>query len=103
MVEQVPARFLWLAAGFTVWAVAFVVIYTIQALGCAYGWSFAFHRGLLVAAFAAHVALILWMILRAPRGRERRFLSDVTLWTLWAALVATVFTYAPAFFVSACI
>jgi hypothetical protein len=103
MTEALPARFLWLAAGFTVWAAAFVVIYTIQALGCAYDWPLLAHRGLLAAALAAHLAVIAAMIAKAPRGRETGFLSAVTIWTLWAALVATVVTYGPALVLTACV
>jgi hypothetical protein len=103
MTEPVPVRMLWLVAGFTLWSTAFIALYTIQALGCAYGWSLLFHRGLLFAVLGLHLAAIAWLIVRAPRDGERRFLSDVTVFTLWAALVATVVTYGPALFLTACL
>jgi hypothetical protein len=103
MTEPVPARMLWLVAGFTVWASAFIALYTIQALGCAFDWPFAVHRGVLGAVFAAHLAAIAWLIAKAPREPGREFLSAVTHFTLWAALVSTVVTYGPALLLRACL
>jgi hypothetical protein len=101
--EATPARYLWLAAGFTIWAVAFVVLYTIQALGCAFDWPLLAHRGALALALAAHLAGLAGLVARARRGEAGDFLHVVTLWTLWAALVSTALTYAPALFLTACV
>src|SRR5690606_26328188 len=39
-----------LVAGFTVWSVAFVVLYGLQAIGCAFGWG-DWHRPILIGAY----------------------------------------------------
>lgn len=103
MTEPVPARMLWLVAGFTLWATAFIALYTIQAVGCAFAWPDLLHRGALGVALAVHLLAIGGLIVKAPRGPERRFLASVTLFTLWAALVATVVTYGPALVLTICI
>jgi hypothetical protein len=103
MTEPVPARMLWLVTGFTVWATAFIALYTIQAVGCAFEWPFAVHRGVLGAVLAAHLAVIAWLIAKAPRDPGREFLSTVAVFTLWAALVSTVVTYGPALLLRACL
>jgi hypothetical protein len=101
--EPVPARMLWLVAGFTLWSTAFIALYTIQALGCAFDWPPVLHRGLLGVVFAGHLVAIALLIVKAPRGPEQAFLSTVTLFTLWAALVSTVLTYGPALALTACL
>jgi heme A synthase len=102
MTEPAPPRLLWLASGFVVWSSAFLALYGLQALGCAYRWPDLVHRGALFALFAAHLVAI-GLILRQVRRRPKaRFLDTVTLWALWAALVSTVLNYAPALALTAC-
>ncbi|MFD1911538.1 hypothetical protein [Halodurantibacterium flavum] len=100
MIER-PARYLWLVVGFGLWATALTVIYSYHAVGCAYGWSpFALRAGI-GAVLLAHVVVIWWLI-RRWRGAEG-FLATLTQWSLVAALVATVFSYAPLVVLTTCL
>jgi hypothetical protein len=101
--EPVPVHMLWLAAGFVLWSSAFIALYGIQAVGCAYDWPLVLHRAALGLVLVAHLAALGLLIAKAPRERERQFLADVTVWTLWAALAATVLTYSPALALTACL
>jgi hypothetical protein len=101
--EPVPLRVLWLAAGFAVWASAFIVLYGLQAIGCAYAWPALVFRLVLGVVLAAHLAALALMIRHTRRRPRERFLDTVTHWTLWAALVSTVVTFVPALALTACI
>lgn len=106
---------LWrLIAGFGVWASALIWIYAINGVGCAMGWEAA-QRPVLAAALAVHVLALLALI--APlrrghdggpdrdrdRGHDLGLIATAGLWCLWAALAATVLTFAPALALSACV
>ncbi len=102
MREPVPARMLWLVAGFVVWSSAFIVLYSLQALGCAYGWPDLPHRIVLFAVLGLHLAALALLFRRGRERVEGRFLRSVVVLTLWAALAATLLTYTPALALSAC-
>lgn len=87
-------RALWsLAAGFTVWSAAFVLLYALQALGCAYAWSQ--HRLILCLAFGIALLPLLWLAVKR-KGQDREPASSLSIIALWAnraALGATVLVF----------
>ncbi len=109
--RPVPPRQLWLlAAGFLVWCSALVVLYALHAIGCAFGWQVGALRWSLAIVLLAHLIVIAWMWrhLATARpdpelGQVAVFLQTVVVWTLIAALVATVITFAPSLVLKTCI
>lgn len=97
-------RALWLLiGGFTVWSVAFVLLYALQALGCAYGWSQ--HRLILIAAFVLSLVPLAWLALRTPYEKDEpaTTLSVAALWANRAALAAGVLVFLPVTFATTCL
>lgn len=92
-----------LVAGFVVWSAAFVGLYALQALGCAYNWPF--HRTILIAAYVVSLLPLAWLAFRQPVEREEpaHMLSTAALWANRAALGAGVLVYLPVAFASTCI
>ncbi|KQN71542.1 hypothetical protein [Devosia sp. Leaf64] len=103
MVRQDLRALLLLIAGFTVWSLAFVVLYGLQALGCAYGWPN--HRWLLIGAYVASLIPLAWLAMGKPvrEGEPTTTLSIAALWANRAALGAGILVFLPVTFVSACI
>lgn len=97
---------LWpLLIGFGLWALGFVTLYGLQALGCLYGWPMAMHRlalaGVALATLGA-LGLTLLLLLRdrlpiAPPMRRTGIIAT------GAAVVASVLNFFPLAFVSICI
>ncbi|ALA16852.1 MULTISPECIES: hypothetical protein [Chelatococcus] len=104
-----------LAAGFGLWAVAFVVLYAMLSVGCAFGWD----RGSLVLGLslqrlqlllllgiflALHVALVVGLKARQSRADAAtdRFLRSAARLAAIAALAASVFTYFGAVVLTTC-
>ena len=92
-----PRRLWWLVAGFGVWCSALVVAYALHAIGCAFGWSVGSLRLILALVVVAHLAVLGWMWrdLAIDRwelgfGPTGAFVHTVALWTLIAAVAATV-------------
>jgi hypothetical protein len=105
-----PRRLWWLAAGFALWCSALVVLYAMHAVGCAFAWSTAALRLALVVVLVAHLIVIGWMWRRlatavpdSESGEAGSFLQDVVLWTLMAALVATILAFGPPLLLTTCI
>lgn len=103
MSRQDKRALLLLLAGFTVWSGAFVLLYALQALGCAYGWSQ--HRLVLIAAFVLSLLPLGWLAVQKPyaEGEPATSLSVAALWANRAALGAGILAFLPVTFVSACI
>ncbi|SMQ85371.1 hypothetical protein SAMN06295905_2648 [Devosia lucknowensis] len=104
MMRQDIKALVWLAAGFTVWSVAFVLLYALQALGCAYGWPQ--HRLILIAAGMASLVPMAWLAWRRPAadGEPATTLAVAALWANRAALAAGVLALVlPLTFVSLCV
>ncbi len=93
-----------LIAGFTLWSGAFVLLYALQALGCAYGWGNA-HRPILIGAYLVSLAPLVWLSIKKPyeTGEPQTSLSMAALWANRAALAAGVLVYLPVTFATACI
>lgn len=98
-------------AGFSAWAVGFVLLYGINALGCAAGWHlmggepFTLQRLLLMVLFLATLASIalIWLAFRRSDGAGEGFVKTVARWSTVAAFAASVFTFVPVFALSTCI
>lgn len=101
---------LMLAAGFIVWASAFVVLYAMLSVGCQFGWheidlaaGLSVQRAQLMAIFALHLAAAtaLVLVLRGRAGTVPMLPRAAYLCAL-AALGSTVFCFAPILVLSAC-
>ena len=106
-----PRTMLIIVLGFTFWSAAFVGLYAINAIGCAFLWPEESQRmvmiGLTVASSAVALAIAVWSILYWMRAKGRQqpvpSIARIGVFGSTAALAATVFTFAPSFFVSMCI
>lgn len=99
-----------LAAGFSIWVVAFVILYSMLSVGCAFGWDgikiaglLSLQRLQLIALFLLHVGAVLALTLFLRRRARRSFLHGVGYAASFAALGATFCTYVAVFFLSPCI
>jgi len=100
---------LMLGAGFTVWASAFVALYAMLSVGCAFGW----HQMELVAGVSvqrAQLIAILFVHLVAGaalvvmlRNVEGPFLVRASYLAAIAAFGSSIFSFAAVFGLSACI
>lgn len=103
------SRTLWpILPGFSLWALAFIVLYAMQYLGCYLAWDPALHRTLLIAAAIVSVALLagcLALQLKAPSSPRTAptSIDRIGVGATIAALAATVVTLAPVTFVSICL
>jgi hypothetical protein len=101
------AGLLWLIAGFVLWSAAFVGLYGLQGIGCAYAWPEPLHRGLLIAGFAltllTHAGLLAFARRQPVATGTARFVFDIGWLAGIAALVSSALVYAPVLFTSLCI
>lgn len=114
-----------MAAPMTVWALHFVVIYSLVGLACERGWTLHVVAGLNILVWqlgllcVIALALLAWLARRAARdvrhaaaersmpgpdvaAKRRRFVARVTLALCLLAAVAVLFTTIPAFLVPTC-
>lgn len=102
-------------AGFVVWSVAFVILYGVHGVGCAYGWDTVtvgptnLQRLVQVALWLAFLpplaGLALWLRQqrrRAAGDAARRWVALVGETTAWAGLAATLITFAPSLGTAVC-
>lgn len=104
-----------LCAGLTVWASAFVSLYVLLSIGCAYGWEdrtlgpVSLQRAVLVANWLAHLALVVAILVWSQRRARHRagdpdaFLARAAVWANLVALVAVIVNYAPVLPLSTCL
>jgi len=103
------SKHLWpLLTGFTLWALAFIVLYGLQHLGCHFGWPPAQHRAALVAGYVVSLLVLTgYLALQIGTLRKSRpvakALDGIGVGTSVAALAATVITLGPVAFASLCI
>jgi hypothetical protein len=90
-----------LVAGFVVWSVAFVGLYGLQALGCAFAWG-EWHRPVLVGTYLLSLLPLGWLAVQRPSGTHSALWTSAV-WANRAALAAGVLAFAPVTFASACI
>ncbi|MFA7638837.1 MAG: hypothetical protein WCY02_05960 [Parvibaculum sp.] len=105
-----------LAAGFGLWSLAFVMLYSFQAVGCRLGWQglevmggVTLQRGVLIGLFTVGIAahLLLWRLLRQretkmareEEGFARIIAADLSV----AALGASLFCFLAVFWLSPCL
>lgn len=106
-----PRHMLVIVVGFALWSVAFVALYAVNAIGCAFGWPTIVQRwvviGLALLCSGAALGVAAWSIghwRRAARAdRPAPSLAKIGALASSAALAATVFVSAPSLFVSMCI
>lgn len=105
-----------LVSGLVLWSSAFVALYGLHALGCAYGWTGALGpvsiaRGALLIAWAAHLGLTALLVLWTGRrvaeayggGQEvGGFLKASTFAIAVIGLVATAWVGLPVLFLELC-
>ncbi len=107
------ARLWFLAAGFVVWSAAFVILYSALSIGCRQGWDMAqvfgglsLQRLQLVGLYLVHLAigalLIVWLYRLPAVSQLARFLHRIAIYTAFAALASTMFTFAGAIFLAPC-
>lgn len=101
-------------AGFLIWSSAFLSLYAVASVGCAFGWPqmdagpLSLQRAVLVGLWVAHLAAFLPLAClvrrrRLPdRGDGGAVFMDAPAWTTGAAFAATVFTGLPAAVLTAC-
>jgi hypothetical protein len=99
MTSRVPPLFL-LAAGFAIWASAFVLLYSAASLGCELGWNQAnvgpisLLRTVLIGLWLIHMAALAWLFVycaRASRsGETDRFIHRAAMYLTMAAIASTV-------------
>ncbi|MBI1620991.1 hypothetical protein [Aquamicrobium zhengzhouense] len=97
-----------LAAGFTIWAAAFVALYAMQSVGCAYGWQeleilsgVTLQRLQMSAILTIHLGAIA-LLVRLLHNHRDQFLLRAAYWAALAALGASIFNFAPIFVLSPC-
>lgn len=113
-----PAALLALIAGFTAWAVCFVLLYSVLSLGCAAELQARTSIGvnalsvLLVAVWVAHLAVLVWLLQAARRsgpatdieGRTpHSFLVTMAVILNALALASTIWFGLPVLFLPPCI
>ncbi|MBB3952488.1 hypothetical protein [Aureimonas jatrophae] len=109
------ADLLLLCAGLTVWASAFLSLYALLSLGCAYGWEdrvlgpISLQRAALVTNWSLHLALnaalVIWARRRARQreGDPEAFLAKVSVVANIVALLATFVNFSPLLPLSTCL
>jgi hypothetical protein len=105
-----PRRLWWLGAGFVVWCSALVFLYALHAIGCTFGWPSGPLRGTLAVVLLVHLAAIGWMWRGlagsrpdAAQGDSGDFVHTVVIWTLIAAMAASLITFAPSLLLATCV
>ena len=120
MVRSSAFKILLLLVGFAWWVVAFISLYSLQSIGCGWGWhletslaGLSFLRVVLIGLFACFCALgllIALLFLRQSRSRREDpetgsptlFLEKTGALAAYAAAVAILLTFAPILYASPC-
>lgn len=89
--------------GFVLWSVAFVGLYALQGLGCAWGWLPSLHRSLLIFGYVLTLVSLggaaFWQATNRPRSLSQRVGLVLTV----CALVASAIIFGPVFFATLCV
>lgn len=98
-----------LAAGFALWAAAFVVLYAMLSVGCRFGWDgielatgVTVQRALIVALYLAFLAAGAWLARALRAGAGAPFLARAASCAALAGLAAIAFSFAGVFGLSQC-
>lgn len=108
-------RLAMLAAGFTIWASAFVALYAMLSVGCRFGWDgielaagVSLQRAQLAAIFLVHLAAGAWLattLRPCPSSGDAAtalFLRRAAWGAAVAALASTAFSFFGVFMLTAC-
>lgn len=90
-----------LVVGFVVWSAAFLVIYAVQATGCAMQAPSGVLRGTLIAVLAAFLLAEVGVLMMAARNAKRPLGRSALLASV-AALVASALTFSGVFLFRLC-
>ncbi|WP_279483461.1 hypothetical protein [Aureimonas sp. SK2] len=115
--ERSAANLLILVAGLVIWSSAFVALYALLSIGCAFGWEdrgfgpVSLQRAVLVGAWLAHLVLlgllVAWTSRRAKRAKGddeiARFFARTALAAAVVAVAVTLVNYAPILVLSMCL
>lgn len=120
MVSDPSLKILLLIVGFVWWSIAFIVLYSVQSIGCGWGWhleaslgGLSFLRVVLIGLFvgfcAAGTVIALGFVRLQRKQRSDadnsapvRFLESAGALAAYAAAVAILFTFAPILYASPC-
>jgi hypothetical protein len=104
-----PRQLWWLVLGFGIWAIALCALYALHSFGCAFAWPSGALRLALVLVLLAYLGVLGWLwrsfASASPEpafGPTGTFMYAVGLWTLAAAIAATVVTLGPPLLLSTC-
>jgi hypothetical protein len=99
MTIRIPPLLL-MAAGFGLWASAFVLLYSAASLGCELGWNqssvgpISLLRTVLIGLWLVHMSALAWLVIycaRAARnGQNDRFVHRAAMYLTVAAIASTV-------------
>jgi len=104
-----PAALLLIAAGWTLWASAFVTIYAAQAVGCALDQAIISHRAIMSAIWILHLAALFALVIYCRRrmasaaADSLHFTCNIAFWSSLTATIATAWTGAMISFVTPCV
>jgi hypothetical protein len=105
MMQGPTRRLLSLVTGFLWWAGAFLTLYAVNALGCAFAWPPTFQRTVLLVLSLSYLTALVgltWRRWRQRQAEEFDFVASVGYGTAAAALAATACTLAPAVALTLC-
>lgn len=118
MIGERSAANLWiLIAGLVIWSSAFVSLYALLSVGCAFGWEsravgpISLQRAVLLGVWLAHLALLIllvgWTRRRArmvgPDDETARFFARTSLGAAIVSVAVTLINYAPILGLSTCL
>ena len=99
MRSRIPPLVL-MAAGFGIWASAFVLLYSAASLGCELGWNqirvgpISLLRTILAGLWLIHMAALAWLFVYCARaahdGQRDRFIHRAAMYQTVAAIASTV-------------
>jgi hypothetical protein len=100
MRRRIPPLFL-MAAGFGIWASAFVLLYSAASLGCELGWNhirlgpISLLRTILIGLWLIHMAALTWLFVHCARAardddHRDRFIHRAAMYLTVAAIASTV-------------
>ena len=100
----------WLGAGFVVWSIALVALYSLHAIGCVFAWPVVLLRVGISTVILVHLAALALMWYRLAvyhvglmHDDTLGFLVALSLWTTIAATAATALIFGPALLLTTCV
>lgn len=98
-----------LGAGYAIWALAFIMLYSMLSVGCEFGWDaieltggVSLQRAQLIGIFLLHVFAGIALVLFLRGRKDTAFLISASHLAAIAALGSTLFSFFGVFFLSPC-